>query len=373
MLAFSNTSASFIPNTGKPSPFVELLRTPAYDFLRSNMHLGDNIVLLGLGGSYAYGTNVDGSDIDIRGVATRCSEDILSGRDFEQVTDAATDTTIYSFDKFVRLLANCNPNVIEMLGLRPQDYLHISEAGQLLLDNKDAFVTKKCIASFGGYANAQLRRLGNKAVRSVDHDEREAYILRSIERGMEDIKRGVNDISEDAVRIYLADAQDASGRKDLFADISLQRYPVRDFSGILAGINNIVRSYDRAGPRNEQAAKRGKLGKHMMHLVRLYNMCFDMLESGEINTYRNKEHDLLMSIRNGAYLDEQSQPIPAFYELVDDLENKLERLKNTTELPDNIDESRIRRLLVQANEAVVFSDKAMLFQQKDDVNLQTER
>ena len=35
-----------------------------YDFLKQNKHLGDNIILLALGGSYAYGTNKEGSDIE---------------------------------------------------------------------------------------------------------------------------------------------------------------------------------------------------------------------------------------------------------------------------------------------------------------------
>ena len=37
-----------------------------YDFLRTNKHLGSNILFLTLSGSHAYGTNVEGSDIDIR-------------------------------------------------------------------------------------------------------------------------------------------------------------------------------------------------------------------------------------------------------------------------------------------------------------------
>ena len=49
--------------------FKKLLKTEQYDFLRTNEHLGSNIILLGLGGSHAYGTNVEGSDIDVRGCA----------------------------------------------------------------------------------------------------------------------------------------------------------------------------------------------------------------------------------------------------------------------------------------------------------------
>ncbi|MBP5222629.1 MAG: nucleotidyltransferase domain-containing protein, partial [Lachnospiraceae bacterium] len=47
--------------------FHALMNTDEYDFLRTNKRLGDRIMLLGLGGSYAYGTSRDGSDIDFRG------------------------------------------------------------------------------------------------------------------------------------------------------------------------------------------------------------------------------------------------------------------------------------------------------------------
>lgn len=45
------------------------INSPEYDFLKTNEHLGKNIILLGLGGSHAYGTNTPESDLDIRGIA----------------------------------------------------------------------------------------------------------------------------------------------------------------------------------------------------------------------------------------------------------------------------------------------------------------
>ena len=48
-------------------------------------------------------------------------------------------------------------------------------------------------------------------------------------------------------------------------------------------------------------------------------MCFDILERGEINTYREAEHDELMEIRNGKYLDDHNQVVPEFYEIVEQL------------------------------------------------------
>lgn len=49
--------------------FKSLLMTEEYDFLWSHKRLGNRIILLGLGGSYAYGTDNENSDIDFRGVA----------------------------------------------------------------------------------------------------------------------------------------------------------------------------------------------------------------------------------------------------------------------------------------------------------------
>jgi hypothetical protein len=45
------------------------LKTEEYSFLKDNEHLGDNIILLGLGGSHAYGMDKEDSDLDVRGIA----------------------------------------------------------------------------------------------------------------------------------------------------------------------------------------------------------------------------------------------------------------------------------------------------------------
>ena len=43
----------------------------------------------------AYGTNVDASDIDIRGVTIESKQDIIGLSSFEQFEDRTTDTVIY--------------------------------------------------------------------------------------------------------------------------------------------------------------------------------------------------------------------------------------------------------------------------------------
>ena len=43
-----------------------IIDSEPYDFLRTDPHLGKHLMFLTIGGSHAYGTNVAGSDVDIR-------------------------------------------------------------------------------------------------------------------------------------------------------------------------------------------------------------------------------------------------------------------------------------------------------------------
>lgn len=329
------------------------LNDTEYDFLRTDEHLGENIILLGLGGSYSYGTNIESSDVDCRGVALNSKREILLGNGFEQVENKETDTVIYSFTKIVSLLSNCNPNVIEMLGLKPEHYLYISPIGKELLENKKMFLSKKAVNSFGGYANSQLRRLDNKAVRLVGQEQRERHILNSINNASVNFKERYFQYPDDAIKLYI----DKSGSEDLdseiYMDVKLTKYPLRDYKAMWSEMNNVVKDYSKIGKRNKHAIEHGKLGKHMTHLIRLYMMCLDILENKEIVTYREKEHDLLMSIRNGDYLDNNRQPIPEFFEMVDDFEKKMEYAKENTDLPDKPNYKAIQEFMMSVNERIV--------------------
>lgn len=327
-----------------------------YSFLRDNNHLGENIILLGLGGSHAYGLNTPNSDWDWRGISLNSKEDILGlDNGFEQVVNKETDTTIYSFNKMIKLLSNCNPNTIEIGGLKREHYLYISPIGQELLDNFDMFLSKKAAHTFGSYAYAQLRRLDNKSARNLEQAEKEAHILNSVKNATVDFKNKFFEYPEDAIKLYIDDAVNDEYDKEIFMDVNLTHYPLRDYKSMWSALNNVVKDYaklEQTG-RNREAIRYDKLGKHMMHLVRLYYMCFDILEHGKIVTYREKEHDFLMDIRNGKYLDSNNQPVPEFFEIVDELEKKLEYDKVHTELPEKPDYNRIKEFTMSVNERIV--------------------
>lgn len=323
-----------------------LIQTPVYNFLRNDPLLGNRIFLLTLGGSHAYGTNVASSDVDVRGGSMESSEQILSGHSFDQRIDNPTDTTIYSFPKLVHLLSMCNPNTIEILGCKPEHYLVLTDVGKELLDNVDMFLSKAAAFSFGGYANAQLQRLNNKALRTVDSEEARRHIIKTMNHAAETYTEHYGFTP----RVYEHDEQICVGISG--ENVSLER--------LRAGLNNLAaieKSFDTNSIRNRKAIEHGKLGKHMMHLVRLYLMAFDILEDGKVVTYREKEHDLLMDIRAGKYLTEDGMPNAEFIEMTDEFEVKLLSLKETSPLPAKPDYNRIQKFCTRVRRDIVLSEE----------------
>ena len=116
------------------------LSSDTYSFLKTDPNLGNNIIILTVGGSHAYGTDIEGSDLDIRGCALNSKMQILTNQNFEQFTNSDTDTTIYAFNKLISLLSNVNPNTIEMLGNKPEHYFYLSPIGRELIDNTHMFL-----------------------------------------------------------------------------------------------------------------------------------------------------------------------------------------------------------------------------------------
>ena len=324
-----------------------------YDFLRTDPHLGNRIILLGLGGSYAYGTNIESSDLDLRGITLNSREEILTNINFEQFTNEATDTTIYAFNKMITLLSNVNPNTIEILGLKPEHYLYLSPVGQELLDHKNLFLSKKCIHSFGGYASQQLYRLRQKEKHSMAQSDLEKHILKTMEFMQTDFTATFSQMDDDSLKLYIDKSDKEEMDTEIFMDVRLTHYPVRDYLSMWNSLQNVTSQYKKIGKRNEKALEHGKIAKHMMHLVRLYLMCFDILEKGEINTCREEEHDFLMSIRNGRYVNENNEVSPDFYEIVDEYEKRLDYDKKNTWLPENPDYKAINEFVMSVNERIV--------------------
>ena len=60
-----------------------------------------------------------------------------------------------------------------------------------------------------------------------------------------------------------------------------------------------------------------------------------------------------MDIRNGKYIDENNQPIPEFFEMVDEYEKRLEYAKENTALPAKPNHRSITEFVMSVNERIV--------------------
>lgn len=331
-----------------------LVANPSYDFLRTDPHLGNRIMFLTLGGSHAYGTNVETSDVDIRGCTMNNASEIVGLSNFEQFVETTTDTTVYAFNKLITLLLNCNPNTIEMLGCKPEHYIYMTDAGREMLDNRKLFLSKRALYSFGGYANQQLNRLENALARDhLSQAKKEEHILRSMENSVKSFESRYTNFEAGSIKLFT----DVSPREDLdreiFADIHLEHFPARQFNSMMNDIHNVLGTYEKLNHRNHKKDD-AHLNKHAMHLVRLYLMCIDILEKEEIITYREADHDLLMSIRNGAYQNEDHTYRPEFFETIDGLKKRLDYAKENTSLPAHPNMKQVEEFVMEVNRKALY-------------------
>ena len=308
-----------------------------YDFLRTNPDL-KNIAYLVVSGSHGYGTNNEGSDIDLRGFLVEDKKYLLGCDSFEQFEDVASDTVIYGMKKFFNLCRAANPNTLELLGADEGNIIMMSEAGRRVRENVDVFLSKRIIGSFGNYATAQLRRLSNALCHDrFDAGQQEKHLRDTLASDIEHFNRTYSAFDKNAIRLYIEGGE-------ILADINLKGYPVRDFVGIYSEMRETIKTYEKLNHRNRKKDD-AHLCKHAMHLIRLLITGTDILEGRGIITKRESEHGFLMDIRNGKYT------YPEIFTLAEEYRAKFEETAKITKLPDEPDAKRIEELQIMIYES----------------------
>lgn len=323
----------------------DILNQEEYNFLKSDKRFGDNMILLGIVGSNAYGTNHDDSDVDLMGCTLNSGEEILLGKDFESYRDENTDTIIYSVNNFIDKLANCNPSMLELLGLRPEFYLIKTDIGDEILKNKEMFISKRrVIGAFKGFANQQLNRLNNNISNFDDSKERE-NMLRSLENVKSNIEKGWTG-ENITLNLYLDD-------DDIKINMDMKGQSLMEFDKSYKQLSDCMRSY-RRNRKLSQKKDDKHLCKHMMNMIRSYMVCIDILKTGEIITYRENEHELLMDLLNGEYLDSANREVDnEFWKILDEYKDKLREAEKETKIPLEPDWKKIDKLRIKVNKLAV--------------------
>ena len=119
---------------------------------------GSKPLYLVIRGSHAYGTNIETSDTDYSGIFIQSEDDILGNKYVEQINDDKNDTVIYEIRRFLELLGTNNPTVLELLNTPEDCVLYKDPIFDLILNDREKFITKICAKSLGGYAKQQISK-----------------------------------------------------------------------------------------------------------------------------------------------------------------------------------------------------------------------
>ncbi len=331
-------------------------------------------------GSNAYGTNIESSDIDIKGVYIQPNSDIL-GVEYKEQINTDKDTTFYEIRRFLELAASANPTILEMLFVDNKFINIVDERFRKhVLEDRHLFLTKQCYNSFAGYAFQQIQKA--KGLNKKMNWEKEKTVRKDVldfcfvyvEHKAVPIKTWLKQNNYSQEFCGLSAINHMPGYYNLYYDFNAaygtqtstpESYPTLQYKGICGDDSNDVRlssipkeaspittmffnkdaysihckeylSYETwLKERNESRyvdlkAHDQKIdGKNLMHCMRLINCAQEIAQTGTFQVYR-PEREFLLNIRKGKVLLD---------DIISEAEKKLSELKTLFEnskLPDNV-------------------------------------
>lgn len=336
-------------------------------------------------GSHAYGTNVPTSDIDYAGVFIQSLEDILGNTYKEQINDDSNDIVIYEIRRFLELLHSNNPTVLELLNTPEDCVIYKHPVFDLVLENKNKFITKICAKSFGGYAKQQISKAkGQDKKQNWEKDKvtrKNPIDFCYIHKAEHSIN--LRDYLEsNGIDQSLCGLSKSPHSKDLYSLFYTEEFA--KFKGIAFEESNDIRlssipkdlpetcfighvSYNKDAysqhckdylsyeewikNRNESrwvdVKSHGQKidGKNMMHCKRLMDMAREIGEGKGINV-RRPDAESLIAIRKGE-VDLQT--------LIDNVESeisKIDKLFEESKLPDYVNTDLINNILIETRKQI---------------------
>ncbi len=112
-----------------------------------------------IAGSYMYGTNVQDSDLDIRGWYLPSDQHFFGLSKGPESIAGDGDVMFWEFRKYINMCLSGNPNVLETL-FAPRDcILFEDEFASQLRTHRRAFLSKKLAHTYLGYAISNYQRI----------------------------------------------------------------------------------------------------------------------------------------------------------------------------------------------------------------------
>lgn len=330
----------------------------------------NNKILEVYSGSIAYGTNHANSDIDIRGIYLDNFNNILLNKRIEQINFKNEDTVFYELSNFLTNIKEQKPNALELVWVDPKHIRYVNELGQILIDNKEKFLSKKVINSYIGYARGELSRIKghNKWINKPqeEHPPKKQNFFNVVWNLSENEKynktipiNGFCAVNLKDNHFALYENKDYSKNNSWFSNnesdniITIEKNIIKEPNPVLIVKFN-EKLYDdaklnwknywtwkkhRNASRSEKEEMFGYDTKNAMHLVRLLKTGIEILETGKLNVFR-EDAEFLKSILNGKYKYNE------IIDMSDNLINKIKLLEEKSSLPNEIDYKMIDSIIL---------------------------
>lgn len=300
--------------------------------------LEQKTIFLARHGSHAYGTNSPTSDLDVRGVAVAPKAYYLGYLNtFEHAvsTSDELDLVVFELQKFINLAAAGNPNTLEVLFTDTSDHLKVTPSGELLLSNREVFLSQKLRHTLSGYAHDQLKRiethrrwllnppkacperttygLPERTVIPADQIATATALIRkqieSWDLDLEPLDNASRIELQNRMATVLAEMQmtsdaqfRAAGRVIGFSENFLELLAQeRAYSAAKSEWDKYNKwKTERNSVRAAMEAESGYDRKHGAHLIRLMRTCVEVLTDG-VYRVRRPDAEELLEIRNGLW------------------------------------------------------------------------
>lgn len=345
-------------------------------------------------GSKAYGLDLPTSDTDVRGIFLQPNEFRLGNGYVEQVNDDKNDIVYYELNRFINLLANNNPNIIENLFVSEDKILLFDERIKPLYDNRNLFLTKQIQFTFGGYAISQIKKargLNKKIVNPIDKKRKTAldfcYIfekdngymmlapqflkknrLKQEYIGLSKMPNGVElykmyydwiadvpaessnyrhrDVTPYGYKGILTPNSDDVLVSEIPEGASLEAFLIFNKNGYSSYCREYKEYWEWVAKRNPHryndniSHNQGYDGKNMMHCLRMLDMAIEIAEGKGVNLMR-PNREWLLSVRKGLVSYKEIMSI------IEEKKDKMDRAFLSCDLPDKVDDSMIHNIILQ--------------------------
>jgi hypothetical protein len=337
---------------------------------------GFKIICEFLAGSHLYGTSTPESDVDLRGVFIPTKEYfygfLSTTRNYQ---DKQNDIEYKEIREFMKLAISQNPTVIEYLFVPPEKLQINTPEWQTVVENRNLFLSRQCRRSFMGYAIAQIKRIKTHRAWLLNPPKKKPERK---DFGLPEERKMISGDQMGAFNSLLADYLEQISKYNHLKDELLELEETHNYKALLSNIRNVEpehlrllkpihdvsenfievytreRGYKSALQHWKQyqhwvktrnparAALEAKFGydtKHGMHLYRLTEECFELLETGHITLPRPNAKELL-KIRDGKYsYDELMERFEWF-------ENETKKKVETSVLPEKPKHKQINNLCI---------------------------